>query len=218
MFAWHIDASSYDIVRFIPAHRPPSDTAGWDQSSLVQRPAVETLQLTEDEDLVVSRRSFLRRVYTPSGGYNHEVLRSGTVIKLQTNDSNRYPHPHPDLLRLLPYSESGMQLVQPSDSDYDAMLLELEEETARSHCKWASCTQHSRLIGSNIFKNWRDIKQAVQIEHWAQSYTDTWELQLLNERITQCFPRSQVYRRVHLYHRVFGCHYHSYECTTHDGW
>ena len=33
----------------------------------------------------------------------------------------------------LPYSESGMQLVQPSDSDHAAALLQLEEEVAISH-------------------------------------------------------------------------------------
>ena len=97
--------TAYDVMfSFVPGHRPPSASTGWDLQTLIQTPPLSTLQHTESTDPIISRRRIVRVLQIPNPDDSTQEtlspLTSGTVIRLVTPDPIQLPLPHPDLLRL----------------------------------------------------------------------------------------------------------------------
>jgi len=108
----------YDVTfSYVPGHRRPSATVGWDETTLVQLCPIPNLQFSEDDDPGL-HSMFLTRLTEPTPPLPSEppavptekkpsrraerfkALETGTVIRLTTTDPQKYPLPHPDLLRL----------------------------------------------------------------------------------------------------------------------
>jgi len=133
----HVLLTHYDVVfSFIPCHRPPSSKAGWDLSTLIQLAPLSALQFNEDEDpllqeIIIMRRTTRAPPQPPSTGeeakppvQGWKQLTTGTVIRLVTNDPEKYPLPHPDLLRL----HAALSRVVRCAASAGPEMLELEDD------------------------------------------------------------------------------------------
>ncbi|KAF8432519.1 hypothetical protein BGX38DRAFT_1225559 [Terfezia claveryi] len=99
----------YDVIfSYVPGHRRPSDTVGWDETTLVQLSPIPSLQFSEDDDPGL-HNIFLTRLIeqipdlgsqptsasagkrASRGVGRFKELETGTVIRLTTNDPHKYP-------------------------------------------------------------------------------------------------------------------------------
>ncbi|RPB21774.1 hypothetical protein L211DRAFT_888700 [Terfezia boudieri ATCC MYA-4762] len=127
----------YDVVfSFVPSHRPPSQKTGWDPSTLIQLAPLSSLQFNENEDPLLQEICIMRRTTIvpplPSAPGTEakeptrewKQLRTGTVIRLVTNDPVKYPLPHPDLLSL----HAALSRVMRCAAAAGPEMLDLEED------------------------------------------------------------------------------------------